>query len=283
MGMFSFVCKGCGHELKEGEYVRLNGCVGTYDGYGGAGGFDYSGSYKEPSAWHIRCYNNASNEDKLNDDPSEHASNQGFGAACLENREHYDPEAKTVFQATIFVDHHDWKNELTIKQQWYVVDGVLVDQERYESLYELANSITDKMCDELPDDWHSTTSDEDRRAFYQKVQETVENHIGMKRPCTNAQWFDDFEEAKRTVESLIPSLSNPEWGYSLMIYGKQEKAEGLYYQYNKTPNWDTVPIPGEYYTWGDKKQKMDFVFNGTFDEQIAFMHNRPAIDGVPSF
>lgn len=275
MGMFSFVCKGCGHELKQGEYVRLNGSVGTYDGYGRAGGFEYSGSYQAPSCWHMRCYNNATVEQKLNDDPSQHAPNQGFGAACLENLEHYDPEAKTVFQAVIFVDNYDFKAEKTTRQQWYVVDGVLVDEYHYEKLYEAANGkggITEKMFDERP--VYSTTSDDEQQAFYQKIEEMVENHIGMKRPRTNAKWFDDFKETKRIVEALIPSLPNPDWGYELAIYGKQDKAEGLYYKYNKIPNTDSVPIPGEFYPHGG--QKHDYVFNGTFDEEVAFLHDRPA-------
>jgi hypothetical protein len=276
MGMFSWKCKGCGHELKEGEYVRLNGCVGEYDGYGRAGGFSYDD--EEPSCWHVRCYKNASDQEKLDDSPSRYAPNQGFGCACLENKKNYEPEAKTTFQPVIFVDHYDDRAEKTTKQQWYVVDGVLVDQYHYEALYEAANGeggITEKIYDEQSDDWYKTTSDEEKNAFYQKIEEMVENHIGMKRPRTNAKWFDDFEEAKRTVEVLIPSLPNPDWGYELAIYGKQEKAEGLYYKYNKTPKWDAVPIPGEFYPHGG--QKNDYVFNGTFDEEIAFVHGRPAV------
>ena len=79
MGMFSFVCKGCGRELKGDEIVRLNGCVGEYDSYGRAGGFEYSGSYDEPRAWHERCYQEATPEQKLDETPSKHARNQGFG------------------------------------------------------------------------------------------------------------------------------------------------------------------------------------------------------------
>lgn len=284
MGMFSWKCKGCGHELKEGEYVRLNGCTGIYDGYGGAGGFEYSGSYKEPSGWHVRCYKNATIEQRLNDDPSQHAPNQGFGFAALENLKDYDPDAKTTFNAVIYVDHYDGKAEKTTKQQWYVVNGVLADEHHYEALYEAANGeggITEEMWKSRPDDFYKTTTDAEQDAFYKQIQDKVDNHIGMKRPSTHSEYNDDFEETKRIVESLIPSLPNPDWGYELAIFGKQGKIEGLYYKYNKVPGFNMVDIPGMFYAHG--KPKVDFVFNGEFEEEIAFLHGRPAIEGVKSY
>ena len=86
MGMFSWCCKGCGHEIHEGELVRMNGCVGIYDGYGRAGGFDYQGASGEPSCWHECCYKNATTEQKLDDSSSKYASNQGFGADGMATR-----------------------------------------------------------------------------------------------------------------------------------------------------------------------------------------------------
>lgn len=232
MGMFSFICKGCNHEIKQGEYVRLNGCIGTYDGYGRAGGYQYSDSNKEPSAWHNRCYNKAPDQQKLNEEPSKHAPNQGFGIACLENQENYEPEAKTIYQPIIYVDHYDYKTQKTTKQQWHIINDVLVD-------------------------------------------------VLVDQPKTNAKWFEDFEKTKQTIETLIPTLPNPDWGYELAIYGKQEKAEGLYYKYNKIPNLDPVPIPGEYYPHGG--QKHDLVYNNTFNEEIAYIHGRPAGNGIKSY
>jgi len=284
MGMFSWLCKGCGHELKDGEHVRLNSSVGTYDGYGRAGGFEYSGSYENPTAWHVRCYKNATTEQKRNDDSSRNAPNQGFGIAALENKKEYNPEAKTTFSPVLLVDHYDGKAEKTTRQEWYVVDGVLVNQSHYESLYEVANGeggITESMFNERPDDWYNSTTREEQIAFYELIEQTVEAHIGMKRPRTDATIFDSFEEAKRVVESLIPSLPNPDWGYELAIYGIQEKIQGLYYKYNKIPGFDMVDIPGQFYPHG--KPKVDFVFNGQFEEEIAFIHGRPAAAGVKSY
>jgi hypothetical protein len=82
MGYFSWICKGCGLELHEGETVRLNGCVGEYDGYGRAGSYDHNCG--EPSAWHEKCYQAATDEQKLDDSPSKHAPNQGFDYTMAE-------------------------------------------------------------------------------------------------------------------------------------------------------------------------------------------------------
>ncbi|GAF71589.1 unnamed protein product, partial [marine sediment metagenome] len=65
MGAYSWKCKGCSQDLVEDELVRLNGCVGEYDGYGRAGGFDYAGDscgMSEPVAWHQYCYDWAKGE-----------------------------------------------------------------------------------------------------------------------------------------------------------------------------------------------------------------------------
>lgn len=95
MGMFSYVCKGCGQELIEGELVRLNGCKGTYDGYGGAGGFeDDTGSV---AAWHERCYKKATQQQRDDESPSKSAKNQGFGPAHLEFLPDFNPDNKTTY------------------------------------------------------------------------------------------------------------------------------------------------------------------------------------------
>lgn len=81
MGYFSYECKGCDQDLTEGEEVRLNGCKGVYDGYGGAGGFDAGNAYHEPVAWHEKCYYEATDAEKLDEAPSRNARNQGCGFA----------------------------------------------------------------------------------------------------------------------------------------------------------------------------------------------------------
>ena len=86
MGMFSWTCKGCGRELVQDERVRLMGCKGDYDGYGGVPGFDGSDFYPDaPACWHERCYQAATDAEKLDETPSDRAPNQGFGYPRAEN------------------------------------------------------------------------------------------------------------------------------------------------------------------------------------------------------
>jgi len=66
------------------ELVRLNGCKGVYDGYGGAGNHEWVED--DPAAWHQKCYAEATDAEKLDETPSEYARNQGFGfprADCM--------------------------------------------------------------------------------------------------------------------------------------------------------------------------------------------------------
>lgn len=282
MGMFSWKCKGCGHELKTGEYVRMNGCVGEYDGYGRAGGFEYEN--EEPSCWHVRCYKAASTEQKLDDSPSKYAPNQGFGCACLENMKNYDPQAPTKYEVIFFVDHSDFKAGTSVRQEWYIVsDNKLSDKYVYEAAYEAANSeggVTQSLWDSKPSDWFQTTAEDDRIAFYKEVERVVQDHIQMKNPMAMSLSFDSLEEAKNKAESLVHQLPNPEWGYELAIFGKQEKAQGLVYKFNRIPDFDRVPT-GETYPHGGPVY--DYPLNGKFTEEIAFVHGRPASSDVKSY
>jgi hypothetical protein len=108
MGYFSWECKGCNQELISGELVRLNGCNGEYDGYGNAGGFEYANSGSgDPSAWHQKCYGEASDSQKLDETPSRHARNQGCGFPrrdCIPSIVEY-VEPPRVTYAAIPIDH----------------------------------------------------------------------------------------------------------------------------------------------------------------------------------
>lgn len=98
MGMFSWVCKGCGHELCENEHVLLNGVSQQYDGYGGsaADAGDYS-----PVAWHTSCYQLASTDEKNCQKPSHSAPNQGFGPSKLEFKQHAKLDLPTQYSVDI--------------------------------------------------------------------------------------------------------------------------------------------------------------------------------------
>lgn len=101
MGMFSWVCKGCGEEIINGEEARFDGCKGIYDGYGQCGNFEHCSG--EPVAWHHLCYKRATDKQKLDETPSQPAKNQGFGYPHLEFLPDYNPENKTRFFAEIVV------------------------------------------------------------------------------------------------------------------------------------------------------------------------------------
>jgi hypothetical protein len=101
MGMFSWVCKGCGEELVHDEVVRLDGNVGVYDGYGRAGRYDHHSG--DPVAWHEACYKKASGAQRASKKRSDPARNQGFGPPKLEHMRGYAPEGKTVFTAEVEV------------------------------------------------------------------------------------------------------------------------------------------------------------------------------------
>lgn len=292
MGMFSWCCKGCGHEIHEGELVRMNGCVGIYDGYGRAGGFDYQGASGEPSCWHEYCYKNATTEQKLDDSSSKHASNQGFGAELLFAKEGYDPQDEICFEAMVKVDSYDSETNRTYKEAWYVVDEELMNQMEYERLYSKANggeddeisygtkmdicvrseSVAKHIWDKAEEVW-------DDREQYEKLvyeaRDLIENHIGMKSPERCSQSFDNFEELKLLVERQVSKLPNPDYGYEIYITAKtSSNVRGLYYSYYKLPNTKAVPIEGEF--WPHGGQKHDHVFDGTFDSRVAYMHGKTA-------
>jgi hypothetical protein len=100
MGMFSYLCKGCGQELIEGELVRLNGCKGEYDGYGRAGGFESLGS-SNVVAWHDRCHKTATQTQRDDETPSKGAKDQGFGPAHMEFMPGYEPDYSCKYTISI--------------------------------------------------------------------------------------------------------------------------------------------------------------------------------------
>lgn len=107
MGMFSWVCKGCGYELCEYEHVMLDGTTQDYDGYGGSAA--KVGNY-EPVAWHVSCYRNASIAEKQCNKPSLRATNQGFGPPKLEFKEFANLHKDTTCKVDIDCS---WENPAT--------------------------------------------------------------------------------------------------------------------------------------------------------------------------
>ena len=122
MGMFSWECKGCGHEMHGGELVRMNGHVCEYDGYG-------NGHNDEPICWHEICFQRANEGYKRCKIPSKHGNNQGFGMRALEFMEGYDPDAKTLYTVEILVTVYE--KMTSTRHELYLTPSGLVDKRQW--------------------------------------------------------------------------------------------------------------------------------------------------------
>lgn len=92
MGMFSVRCLGCDTDLREGEYVIMDGHRQIYDGYGGtAKDIDRPGP-----CWHVFCYDRIPFSERRTED-SPYAQNQGFGYDRLQYLEAYDEDRKVKY------------------------------------------------------------------------------------------------------------------------------------------------------------------------------------------
>lgn len=119
MGYFSFECKGCNQDLVEGEEVRLNGCKGEYDGYGGCGTGDGCVDHS-PAAWHKLCYSKATDAEKLDETPSRNARNQGFGwprQDCMPEGSSYVEPPRLHFKDVSSVDVRVYLDALYADEQ----------------------------------------------------------------------------------------------------------------------------------------------------------------------
>lgn len=239
MGMFSWVCKGCGHELKEGEHVRMNSCVGEYDGYGRAGGFDYSGSYEDPSCWHEACYQNATDNQKLNNSPSRHAPDQGFGHRALEFMEGFDPEKPITYRFVIRVDYY--RNKEYVNLYYHLTSDGLKEQKEYDKAY---YDYSEKMDGTEEEEWWEKAknlSNEEKTEYYRNRQNEIDIAIGMISPERNAVVFNSLEEVLEASERELENLPNPEFGFTLTIFGTQDiirwdkphKLQGMVYDRSK--------------------------------------------------
>ena len=137
MGMFSWICKGCGGELCEGELARLNGCKGVYDGYGrNDGGFDHSRANNAPAGWHEVCYQDAEDKDKLDETPSKSAPNQGMDYP----KEKFVPNPELTTGYSIVIDREESLKTFILNQFGKVQEvGNWDEQETWykENLYDL--------------------------------------------------------------------------------------------------------------------------------------------------
>jgi hypothetical protein len=230
MGMFSWCCKGCGQELVAGELCRLDGCKGEYDGYGRCGNFDYDCG-TAPAAWHQTCYQKATPEQKLDETPSPHAPNQGFGPAHLEFVPGYDPQAETKYIVTyetwksLYIDEilETWEDaETRTYHRWFLTPTGPQDQEDFEAARREAeqaiNDLDPTQMAEMYGEWSKAFEDLDTRF--------------NNPPEQNAIQFATLDEAKQAAATAVKD--HPE--YVLFIDGVQEKASGMVYHHSRLPN-----------------------------------------------
>lgn len=217
MGMFSWACKGCGHDLKIGELVRMNGCKGLYDGYGGnSGGFNWEGAEGEPVCWHERCYQRANTAQRDDETPSDNASNQGFGHPALEFLKGYKEDAETTYKVVI---HTRTGTQPSLKQfhpVWQGGELVLLDHEAYRKAWDSYDDGAD------PDGM----TDEELEAWRKGLHERFEAQTGLKNPKLNSVAFASFKEAKKAADHLTKDIQE----YHLVILGRQGDLEGQCYE-----------------------------------------------------
>ena len=235
MGMFSWKCKGCGHELIQGEDVRLNGSRQIYDGYGGTAAD--SENY-EPSAWHNRCYKRASKDERLDESPSASAPDQGFGQMKLEFVEGYDETKPIKYSVVVFtgyyVDGKSGKFEF-----FYTNDNKLEDDIEYRERYDAA-------CELHPmpemEDWNAwrLLSEERKKKAYEDHALAIETALGGPSPRRNEKDFQSIEEAIAAIDALLPGCL-PEivdGTYDLVVFGKQDEIEGAVYERTANHRYD---------------------------------------------
>jgi len=270
MGMFSWCCKGCGHELVTSEYVRMNGCKGTYDGYGGcSGGFDWSNSGGgSPVCWHEACYQKAPAEARLDESGSRHAGNQGFGNAALAFLKGFDENKEILFKPVIDVLHYHREKEETQRWEFYVVKTAsgyeLQDYNAWRSSYDNYQDVAWEYAETEDDEY------EQDRVFAER-SDFIKNTIGKNNPKDCSTVFSSFAEAKQTVESLLDSLPNPEYGFSLCVFGTQGVLEGLYFQRDRTPRLKKVKT-------GAGDFDYEITETGEYRDNILYSHG---INAVP--
>jgi hypothetical protein len=238
--MFSWACKGCGHDLKSGELVRMNGCKGTYDGYGGnSGGFDHENCAGEPVCWHERCYGRANTAERDDETPSKNASNQGFGWEALEFLKGYKEQGETTYTVEISTTTGTYPD--LVRHEFHPVregDGlVLLDHKAYKRAWDNYDdgADLDNMTEEEEDSWSKG------------LHTRFEAETGLKNPKLNRVVFASLDEAKKAADHLVRDIQE----YHLLILGVQGDLRGQCYErerrmkYRRSADGNLEPT-GEY-------------------------------------
>lgn len=221
MGMFSWCCKGCGEEICRGEFARLNGRKQVYGGYG-------DGDHDEYVAWHQRCYGAATKEQKLDDNPSKPAKNQGMGAARLRFLEGYDEGKPVTYTAVLYAYGEKGQFEF-----FYTNSGKLENQTSYDALYE---AEADKPSGFDYEAWTLLPAEDKKKAKEEHLKK-IEEAIGFPSPRDNAKVFgsrcDALVLALAALDRAALARDLPEecgGRYHLIVLGRQGEIEGSVYE-----------------------------------------------------
>lgn len=235
MGMFSWCCKGCGHELCTGEWVRIGMHKEEYDGYGGSAGGEY-----EPVAWHQACYETATTEQKLDETPSKSAPNQGFGPAKLAFKKGYDLRAETTYTAVVYGSHYDRETEKSTQYQFLLTDKGLEDELAYDAGREAFAEQYFKDNPE-PKDWYEQPY-EQREAHYEKTHAIIVAQYGSS-PESRQIVFSTIEECVQAASGAVGRFlpDGLEGEYTLTIFGTQGKLVGAVYEATARRPWEKPP------------------------------------------
>jgi hypothetical protein len=259
MGMFSWVCRACGEELIEGELVRLNGNVGTYDGYGRAGDFEFDSSFSNPVAWHEFCFCRAPKAEQRSTKRSQSARHQGFGPCHLEFLSGYDLKVPVTFSARVEVGDgpgvvHPIYEQLpgeafpsSIPKTrghtpiLYVTDQGVEDDAYFRRLEKDAFDVLSNRSNVSESEWE----DHDEKYFF------------TKSPAHRAKKFKTLSQAVAAAEKIARDCKE----YTICILGEQGRLVGQVYRHDRWAVWgsrkgeDYGPT-GEYessmYVWSRK-------------------------------
>lgn len=228
MGMHSWVCKGCKLELNSGEYIRLDGHKQVYDGYGG--GRSYG---DDLAGWHQYCYSKATVEQKLDEEPSESAPNQGMGEARLQFKEGYDENAETKYSAVIFGREYFPETQTGTDWQFYLTENGIEDQIAYqkalENAYETLNREDPNWCTAVLALPYDSEGNAERNKRYTERTKQALDRVGAS-PRTRTKTFSTLDECLAAIEPHLPSVLPDVRRKELVIYGTQENADGVVYE-----------------------------------------------------
>jgi hypothetical protein len=271
VGMFSWCCKGCEHELCVGEYVRLGMHKEEYDGYGGSYEVDY-----EPVAWHQACYEAASTEEKLDETPSKPAPNQGFGSAKLAFKEGYDPKAPTTYTAVVYGSHSDRATKKYTRYQFLLTPNGLEDEIAYDAGLEAFAEQYYK--DNPPPEGVYKRPLEEMNAYFEKHHAIIVAQYGSSpesRQLTFSTIEDCIKMVEEAIETFLPAVLTGV--YTLTIFGTQGEITGAVYVRTANAKWEKKP--DEWNELGVKCEKWEKLPG--IETHVVYMHGVHAPEDSP--